>query len=308
MLSTELGVSRETINEWWTVCEREIAASPNNYGWEVDGDIMAPANADPLVSARATCNKLLKKLQVHPETLSTERTRILKEKVPGSQAERDFLLEKLFQGSYPKMETHFHPDAVQFINAIRKYTKNECAIITNSRTDKVQGKLAKLRGLPTLPRVVGNAHKMKKDSRWTMYWAAMEEGDTGVGKEIPSQIRIPGLERPIFLQRRLYFESMVAAGIIPPDGFLQVGTGTNAIDHFREATMVAPHKTVVIGDVWELDHSMPGQVLGMKTAYKKRPDSPRHEVDFVKEMAKQGKAVIGDTLMEIFGKIEEMMK
>jgi FMN phosphatase YigB (HAD superfamily) len=217
----------------WDTTKERVLASPDKHGWENEGRIVAPAHADPYVLATTIA-----------QILVAESGRI-------EAGDRHAAVERLFLASYPHAATVFRPDARMVVEALVRGGL-PIFVVTNSKTEHVQAKLAKLApaGLEHLI-VRGDARKFavtapetSLDTPWTERWAA-----------IPETRMVSGLGRPVHLRRGAYFD---------------------AIRRISEETGAEPEAMLVCGDIWELDLVLPA-LLGARIHLVTRPGTPEHE-------------------------------
>ncbi len=149
----------------------EILSNPDSYGWENNGRIVARATADPYVFNTAVYQILASKLRGYYALPEPDKT-------------GDFLSE-IFFACYPLAATVFRPGAKKFLDWLA--ANFEVVIVTNSKTDAVEKKLAKLGQYPGV-RVIGNAKKYVL-------------GESGT---IPESMQVEGLRRPVYLRRMDY--------------------------------------------------------------------------------------------------------
>jgi len=215
--------------EGWDEVAAEIGKNPDNYGWEFDGRIVAPSHADPYIMATSTAQKLFDDHGVMTDPV-----------------ERRSFLEVVFRRNYPKAANVFRPDARDVVEALLA-TELPVFVVTNSLTDAVEDKLDDLapKGREKL-RVFGNAKK---------YVIAEPEGDASALDDLPESQSVPGLDRPIFLRRGLYWDAL--ATVLADTG-------------------ATPARTLVAGDIFELDLALPA-ALGFPIHLVARPGTPTYE-------------------------------
>ncbi|HLD38919.1 MAG TPA: HAD family hydrolase [archaeon] len=141
----------------------EILSNPKT-GWTVNGYVMAPAAADPYVLHTTAYQALISKGGIDEN-----------------------ILTEIFHDSYPFSATIFREGAADFLDALLKMLS--VVIVTNSRTEPVEGKLRKL-GNYSIP-IMGNAKKYVPDPA-----AAF----------LPKYVHLEGFPRPVVLARRHYKE------------------------------------------------------------------------------------------------------
>ncbi len=222
----------------WDEAAASIGADPDSYGWEFDGRIVAPSHADPYIMATSTAQKLL------------DEHGLMKD-----AEERRSFLEDVFRRNYPKAANVFRPDAREVVEELLA-TGRPVYVVTNSLTDAVEAKLDDLapRGRDKL-RVYGNAKK---------YVIAEPTGTVDGFASLPETLALPGLDRPIFLRRGLYWDAL--SSVLADAG-------------------AAPSRTLVAGDIFELDLALPA-ALGFAIHLVARPKTPSYERDAVRTHAR----------------------
>lgn len=220
-------VSRERI-ERWDAALRMIEEAPERYGWEYDGAIVAPSHADPYIRCTTIGQVLL-----------TE------EGIAGGRKRE--ILEGLFKRCYPLTRTVFREDA-KFVLEVLLGSGMPVFIISNSATDHVRMKIEALapQGKSML-RVYGNARK---------FVVCEAEKPNPDFESLPSEMRVPGLERPLLLRRGHYFD---------------------ALKKVWDDTGARPERTLICGDIFELDLAMPAR-LGTQVHLVARPGTPDYEL------------------------------
>lgn len=228
------GLSPERIRELAEHFEAEVAAEQGRFGWDYGGRIVAPAGVDPYLRVMPVARMILDEVGIFPD--STTRNRLL-----------DGILYKY---NYPKTLTAFRPGAYDFLSVLREYL--EAYVVTNSHTTPVQSKIRQLAenaGTPgsldwLVDRVHGSAKKYIIDDDF---------------EAVPGELQLPGLERPVLLRRRRYFE---------------------ALEGLRQHHGADWSEVVVVGDIFELDLCLPlalGATVGLMTG----PFTPAHERDYL---------------------------
>lgn len=163
----------------WDEVAREIRSQPDGYGWEYEGQIVAPSHADPYILAVSTAQRLLGD---HGLLLD--------------MAERSAFLDALFRSNYPKAQSVFRPDAREVVEALLD-TGRPVHVVTNSMTEAVTAKLEEL-----APRnrsrllIHGNAKK---------YVIAWPEPPDARFDRVPEAQQLEGLDRPVLLRRGHYY-------------------------------------------------------------------------------------------------------
>ena len=160
----------------------EITRNPGLYGWLVNGVIVASATSDPFLYYQAAMRMCLKHMQnVFPHSIF----------VPKEDKVEAFMTE-IYQASYKLVSPPFRADAAWALKTIM--AKNRLVVVTNSSTSSVAARLAELLG-PDAANVelFGNAMKFIPDV----------DGQT---------MKVPGLERPIYIYRPKYVEVLEKIG------------------------------------------------------------------------------------------------
>ena len=218
--------------------EREIAARPEAYGWLFQGQIVAPATVDPYLRMMPVARRVLDEAGALMNP--TDRERVL-----------DGLLYKY---NYQKTIEAFREGALSCLQAL---VEGETYVVTNSHTDAVQDKIRTLERerlalggegpslTPLIERVHGRAKKYIIDSEMS---------------GVPEQLSLPGLDRPVLLRRRHYFE---------------------VLDQLRAQAGVDWSAVWVFGDIFELDLSLP-IALGARVGLMANAFTPQWELDYLK--------------------------
>jgi phosphoglycolate phosphatase-like HAD superfamily hydrolase len=215
--------------------EAEIARAPHRFGWEFEGRIVAPASVDPYLRVMPVARKVLDHYGVF--LVAAERTRLL-----------DSILYKY---NYGKTVTAFRPGASEALHSLAGLAT---AVVTNSHRDAVQKKIrslgAQADGPSTLEwlaeRVYGEARKYVLDDTFTA---------------VPAEMALPGLDRPVLLRRRKYFE---------------------VLETLRKEAGAEWADVTVVGDIFELDLSLP-LALGASVGLVVNDFTPPWERAFVEQ-------------------------
>ena len=144
--------------------------------------------------------------------------------------ERTDVLQNLYFTNYPKAATVFRSDAKDVVEALLG-TDKPVFVVTNSATDAVLHKLEKLapKGAERLS-VRGNAKK---------YIVVEPPSPDACFTELPAEQKLPGLERPVYLRRGHYYD---------------------VLKELWTATGAAKDRTLIAGDIYELDLAMPSNL------------------------------------------------
>ncbi|MCB9738452.1 MAG: HAD family hydrolase [Deltaproteobacteria bacterium] len=212
--------------------EAEIAANPHAHGWQFGGQIVAPASVDPYLRIMPVARQIFDEAGVYRD-----------------EADRARLLEGLlYKYNYRKTAIAFRDGARETLLAM---TGKPVYVVTNSHTDAVQDKIRHLGGggdggpLSWLvPRVFGSARKFVLDDSFDA---------------VPSEMRLPGLDRPVLLRRRDYHDALFR---------LLREQGCDWSD------------LVVCGDIFELDLALP-MAMGARVGLVVNPFTPPWEKAFL---------------------------
>lgn len=164
----------------WDEVSSLIRRTPESYGWEYEGRIVAPSHADPYILAVSTAQRLLDEHGLLADL-----------------AERAAVLEALFRSNYPRAASVFRSDAREVVETLLA-TGLPIHVVTNSHTDAVMDKLDDLRpkGRERL-HVHGSARK---------FVIAEPDPIDERFAQVPAERQLEGLERPVLLRRGRYYE------------------------------------------------------------------------------------------------------
>lgn len=177
-------VNHGAIDAEWDDVRRSIEENPRQYGWVFDGQIVAPALADPYILSTTIAQGVLNRFEVLMDPV-----------------ERNEKVQSLYHQAYAQTLSVFRPEAGDVLaSVLAKGLRTYC--ITNASTDGVIKKLEKLiPGVVTEKKITifGAAQKFviapprNPDARWT---------------QLPAEYRVTGLERPILVRRGRYFDAI----------------------------------------------------------------------------------------------------
>ncbi len=191
-LAERLNVGRRQLEPQWREAEATIESNPSQYGWLMNGKIVAPAYADPLIMSRTIAGLLLK------ETGSFR-----------DESSRDEVLDALFKENYGKLGIAFKDEADRFLTELK--CQFGTYVVTNSGTDGVS---RKVKQLPTdhadIP-IRGDAKKYVLVPEWI---------------DVPESVERDGFGRLLFLQRQKYwnvFAEIMREGDYTPEQVAVVG-------------------------------------------------------------------------------------
>src|SRR5215813_11205975 len=205
--------------------ETELAAAPSAHPFLWAGRAVAPATVDPYLRMLPIANRVLDRFGVLRD--ATDRGRLL--------------ATVLYKYNYAKTLGHpvFRDGAGELL---LRFAGTPTWIVTNSDTHTVAHKIAALdRESPGIAwltsRVRGFARKFDVDDTWT---------------GAPAELAVPGLDRPVLLRRRRYFEIL-----------------QEVLDEAGKTFA----DLVVIGDIFELDLALP-LALGARVGLVVSPRTP----------------------------------
>jgi hypothetical protein len=239
-------IDKDTVLKWATELEQTVLQNADQFGWNFNGKIVAPACVDPY-------------LRIMPIS------RLIFDRVGAYQnlEERDRLLDRiLYKYNYQKTTTAFREGAAEFFNIARKMELDSeegkklfTCVVTNSHTVPVQKKISLLGERSgcdfewLVQRVHGSARKY-----------IVEDGFT----QLHESVTIPNLARPIYLRRKLYYDRIVS---------------------LQEQFGVSWENTTVFGDIFELDLCLP-LALGSRVALMTNEFTPQYEIDYLEDHPK----------------------
>lgn len=237
----------------WAEAERRVHALSPELGWTVEGKVVAPADADPYILASCAAQLLF------------DRFLLLAD--PGLRSD---VTTALYRRAYQHTGAAFRPDAKVVLEALLDRVPH-VRFVTNAAEDAAQRKLASLapRGLERLG-VRGDARKF--------LIGAASTPDARFEKIVKSK-QIPGLTRPLLLERGRYFDALAAI--------------------WRE-TGSRPETTLVCGDIYELDLALPAE-LGAQVHFIRRPRTFEYELEAIRALGARGGA--SDTLTPLLARL-----
>jgi phosphoglycolate phosphatase-like HAD superfamily hydrolase len=172
----------KNVDDDWARHVREVDARPDVYGWEFDGKLVAPANADPYIRATTVAQRIFADHGVLKDG-----------------AVRATIVSALYHLAYVRSATAFRESAREVLATVAG-TGLPVFVVTNASTAIVTRKLQEL-APPGLERieVIGDAQKYavvepsKRDARFEV---------------VPAELHLPGLTRPISPRRGRYFDQL----------------------------------------------------------------------------------------------------
>lgn len=206
-------------------------------GWLMDGHIAAPARVDPYLRMSVFAGELLDEFALFMDP-----------------HDRKVINDYFFETNYALSDTCLLPGVDELLEAViaKSDTVASC-IITNARTHSVEAKLATI-GMAGRVDLLGNAMKFLV-------------GDEPAG--IPATMRIPGLDRPVYLRRHLYYK---------------------ALDDLRRGHGLEWSQVTVIGDIAEMDLLL-ALALGARVGLMANKFTPNYEIAYLRAHL-ESKAVI----------------
>ncbi len=175
-LGRELKLSQSEVETYWQEARTKIFQSPEEYGWKLDGRIVASATSDPIMTCYPITDEILGKLGI---TLS--------------QQERRALFAKLYLENYSKMGGFFKEGADDFLSEVWDLFKRRVYVVTNTSTEKVEKKISNLPSDHSRILIRGGAKKYEVVDDW---------------EAVPKTINVLGLDRPVYLRRQPYWEAL----------------------------------------------------------------------------------------------------
>lgn len=172
---------------------------------------------------------------------------------------RSDVITTVFRRAYLSTGAAFRPDAKRVLEALLARAPAVC-VVTNAAAEVAARKLSSLgpEGMAKL-KVRGDARKFSV--------GPAARGDDRF-RALPREVRFPGLARPVLLQRGRYFDALSA---------------------LWEETGAAPDRTLVCGDIFELDLALPA-ALGASVHLMRRPRTFAYEIDAVAALGARGGA------------------
>jgi FMN phosphatase YigB (HAD superfamily) len=183
---------------------------------------------------------------------------------------RTAVVQAFYQLAYRHTVTAFRPDARETLSRLTS-TGLPVYVVTNSSTQVVAQKLRELApaGLERL-NVIGDAQKFVV--------AEANDMDTRFDT-VPEEQRLDGLERPVYPRRGRYFDALARI--------------------WRE-TGVRPADTLVCGDIYELDLSLPIE-LGLQVHLVTGPATTPYERAAVARLGERGGT--GERISDVLARI-----
>jgi FMN phosphatase YigB (HAD superfamily) len=250
LFAERLGVDLATA---WPEEERRVRELAPELAWVVDGLSVGPADADPYTLATSTARRVCDRLGVLQD-----------------EVERDDAVSTAFRSAYRKAPEAFRPEAKPVVEALLARGL-AVRVVTNAASEVATRRLADL-----LPE--GHARFQVRGDAGKFVVAPASAADARF-ERVRSELRVPGLTRPILPRRGRYFDALAA---------IWAETGAR------------PETTLVCGDIFELDLALPAE-LGAHVHLVRRPRTHRYEMDAVAALGNRG--AVSDGLTALLGRI-----
>jgi phosphoglycolate phosphatase-like HAD superfamily hydrolase len=225
----------------WVEAERTVRARAPELAWTIDGHAVAPADADPYILASCVAHLVFDELGV----LTRE---------PALRAE---IISTLFRRAYRHTGAAFRPDAARLLDTLLARGLPVC-FVTNAPAEVAEAKLDTLA-------LADRARLMIRGDACKFLIGPPSRPDARMDR-LPTEKRLPGLARPLLLQRGRYFDALAA---------------------IWETTGARPETTLVCGDIFELDLALPAE-LGAQVHFIKRPRTHAYELDALAALGDRG--------------------
>lgn len=188
-----------------------------------------------------------------------------------SSATRAAILQALYHLSYEQTLTAFRPHAKEVLE-ILSASGIPTFVVTNAKTDAALKKLTRL-GPSGLERIEIHGEARK-------FMVSELDTEHPLFAQVAESISLPGLERPVYARRGRYFEALIRV---------------------MERAHATPAETIVCGDIFELDLSLPLE-LGMQVHLVTGPHAPAaHEIAYLGQLG--SRASYGDDLRLILKRV-----
>lgn len=171
------------VEQAWDEEVAALRAGADLLGWNLGGKVVAPATADPYLTATTAAHRIFQRLAVGTD-----------------DATRSEAVQKLYRDSYVHSATAFKPEAKEVLEALLA-TGMPVTVITNAHTELVEKKLDTLapKGRERL-KVSGDARKFLLDP---------PDVSDARFDAVPEHQQLDGvLRRPVYLRRGRYFEAL----------------------------------------------------------------------------------------------------
>jgi FMN phosphatase YigB (HAD superfamily) len=180
------GLEKGALHDAWARLSSEIDAFPARHGWVVDGDVVAPACADPYLRASRAAKLLLVEARDGDRDGPIDRS--IEEEVDEDFAE-----------SYRHVATVFREETAEIVDAVLASGRAAC-VVTNTRGAWVEKRLA------TLPLRFGPLPVAGEAAKWAIAPSSLAPERLA---EVPELTTVDGLARPVLLRRGRYLDALV---------------------------------------------------------------------------------------------------
>lgn len=214
-----------TIEGIMTERQASVRAEPQKFcARDAKGRRLAPANADPYLRSNPITNAVLNYAQRFMDP-----------------ADRIGIVDLMFWACYKHTDTVFRDGAKEVLDTIAGMN---AWIVTNSDTVAVENKMRHIGATWFANRVIGSASKFTLVDDWDL---------------VPENMEIPGLDEPVWLRRKRYFD---------------------ILDRLRREAEVEWPDVIVAGDIAELDLFL-ALALGAEVVLVANEKTPDYERAFV---------------------------
>jgi len=231
-LANKLKMHLTELELYWQRGLRKILKNPSKHGWDINGRIIASALSDSVLLCQSILYQVLDEVGKF-----------------NSPKEKVALRGELFLGNYGKIKPIFKEGADDCLSEVWNLFGGRVYIITNSRTNSVKKKISTLPSNHSHIPIVGHAKKYILDNKWN---------------KVPIGIRVKGLDRLVYLRRKLYGERL------------------EGITKEKRTTL---QRLAVVGNIWEMDLALP-QYFGATIGLTPNLTTPQFEKNIVSQYRK----------------------
>ena len=243
------------VDDVWAEAERSVRARAPELAWTMGGHAVAPADADPYILASCVAHEVFDGLGV----LTRE---------PALRAD---IISTLFRRAYRHTGAAFRPGAAHLLEALLGRGLPVC-FVTNAPAEVAQAKLDTLA-------LAERARLSVRGDACKFMIGPPSRPDARMAR-VPREKRLPGLTRPLLLERGRYFDALAAVW---------------------ETTGARPETTLVCGDIFELDLALPAE-LGAHVHFVKRPRTHAYELDALAALG--DRAGVSDGLAAVLARLD----
>lgn len=225
----------------WEDAERRVRALSPELAWTIEGHAVAPADADPYILTACAAQRVFDGLGV----------------LTRDAALRSEIITTLYRRAYQRTGAAFRPEARLVLETLLE-SGLPIWFVTNAPAEVAGAKLDSL-ALSARARL-----RVHGDARKFMIGPPTRPDARMAG--LPTEQRLPGLQRPVLLQRGRYFDALAAVW---------------------EATGARPETTLVCGDIFELDLALPS-ALGAQVHLVRREGTHAYELEAIAALGARG--------------------